>query len=47
MGVRETARGLGCMAKGAGCLLAILRGIFYCSICGLDLFWDVRMFWVR
>ena len=26
MGVRDTARGLGCMAKGAGCLLAIFAG---------------------
>ena len=26
MGVKETMRGLGCMAKGAGCLLAIFAG---------------------
>lgn len=36
MGVRETVRGLGCMAKGIGCLLVIgiIWGGFY-LLCGL------------
>lgn len=37
MGVKETMRGLGCMAKGAGCLLAIFAGYLLLQYLGVGL----------
>ena len=37
MGVKETAHGLGCMAKGAGCLLAIFAGYLLLQYLGVGL----------
>ena len=47
MGVEETVRGLGCMAKGLGCLLVIgiIWGGFH-LLCGLITIGIVNLFFV-